>query len=479
MKDMAETFRWNPAGENPARQSLASSRKRVLRGRRVTLAVRSVDSECEGRVIEPRNAYTSREPSLLSMAEGRVGPCRNGLAWSVPPGSRERAHAHRVPQEPGRSCRLHRRQSGRDTGSPTSCTCGGVAIRRPPGAKASRDADGTAERRQRSAAGRAAGVGAPHSTDEAGEPTRRDPAEGRGRRVMEPLEGKMAGTPSPGSDLNATTADSGTGEAIAADGVHDAGPPHRHRLAARGVPAHAQGRGGGRGRTDGARTTQTNLEGNLRSLLDRAKSGTYRAPPVRRVHIPKGTGSETRPIGIPTFEDKVLQRAVAMVLEPSTSRTSWTARTASGRAARRTRRWRRSGTQLMEHGGRLGPGGRHPEVLRHSGPRPPARLLRQRVRDGVLLRLIGKWLNAGVLEDGSADAPGSRHAPGRGDLTPAGQRLPARGAGHVVRADGQAAPEGAGVPDPLRGRLRDRSSSRRRTRDGCWRCCRSDSGSTA
>jgi retron-type reverse transcriptase len=60
----------------------------------------------------------------------------------------------------------------------------------------------------------------------------------------------------------------------------------------------------------------TKLEGNLRSLLDRAKSGTYRAPPVRRVHIPKGSGSETRPLGIPTFEDKVLQRSVAMVLEP-------------------------------------------------------------------------------------------------------------------------------------------------------------------
>jgi RNA-directed DNA polymerase len=59
-----------------------------------------------------------------------------------------------------------------------------------------------------------------------------------------------------------------------------------------------------------------NLLGNLRDLLDRAKSGRYRAPPVRRVHIPKGTGGETRPLGIPTFEDKVLQRAVAMLLEP-------------------------------------------------------------------------------------------------------------------------------------------------------------------
>src|SRR6516225_5845645 len=61
---------------------------------------------------------------------------------------------------------------------------------------------------------------------------------------------------------------------------------------------------------------EANLLGNLQALLDRAKSGTYFAPPVRRVYIPKGTGTETRPLGIPTLEDKVLQRAVVMALEP-------------------------------------------------------------------------------------------------------------------------------------------------------------------
>ena len=56
-----------------------------------------------------------------------------------------------------------------------------------------------------------------------------------------------------------------------------------------------------------ARDYETQLEENLQSLLNRVKSGEYRAPAVRRVHIPKGDGSQTRPIGIPTFEDKVME----------------------------------------------------------------------------------------------------------------------------------------------------------------------------
>jgi RNA-directed DNA polymerase len=82
--------------------------------------------------------------------------------------------------------------------------------------------------------------------------------------------------------------------------------------------AYRRTRKGGAAGVDGqtAEDYAADLVGNLQSLLDRAKSGTYRAPPVRRVHIPKGDStSETRPMGIPTFEDKVLQRAVVMVLE--------------------------------------------------------------------------------------------------------------------------------------------------------------------
>ena len=60
---------------------------------------------------------------------------------------------------------------------------------------------------------------------------------------------------------------------------------------------------------------EKDLEANLESLLNRIESGSYRAPSVRRHYIPKADGTK-RPLGIPTFEDKVAQRAILMLLEP-------------------------------------------------------------------------------------------------------------------------------------------------------------------
>src|ERR1700689_5550448 len=74
--------------------------------------------------------------------------------------------------------------------------------------------------------------------------------------------------------------------------------------------AHRRTRKDGATGVDGqsADKDAAHLDDNLRSLLERAKSGTYRAPPVRRVHIPKDSG-EMRPLGIPTFGDKGLHGA--------------------------------------------------------------------------------------------------------------------------------------------------------------------------
>jgi RNA-directed DNA polymerase len=150
---------------------------------------------------------------------------------------------------------------------------------------------------------------------------------------------------------------------------------------------------------------EANLLDNLQSLLDRAKSGTYQAPPVRRVHIPKGTGCETRPIGIPTLEDKVLQRAVVMVLETIYEQDflpcSYGFRPKRSAHQALADLWQQAmdlgGCWIVEVDIR-----KFFDTLDHACLRD---LLKQRVQDGVLLRLLGKWLNAGVLEDGSLTFP--------------------------------------------------------------------------
>lgn len=223
---------------------------------------------------------------------------------------------------------------------------------------------------------------------------------------MRPLEGKMPGTPSPET---ISTRRQRIAE-LARQSPQAALTTLAHHIDIDWMhEAYRRTRKDGAVGVDGqtAADYAADLEGNLRSLLDRAKSGCYQAPPVRRVHIPKGTGSETRPIGIPTFEDKVLQRAVAMVLESVYEQDfldgSYGFR--PGRSAHQAldALWHR----LMEVGG-----GWVLEIdirkffdaLDH---RHLHAILRRRVRDGVLLRLIGKWLKAGVLEDGRVTHPES------------------------------------------------------------------------
>jgi len=149
-----------------------------------------------------------------------------------------------------------------------------------------------------------------------------------------------------------------------------------------------------------------NLESNLRLLLERVKSGDqYRAPPVRRVHIPKGDGSKTRPIGIPTFEDKILQKAVAMVLEAVYEQDFYPCSYGfrPGRGAHDALQALWMETMALGGGWILEADiEKFFDSVDHSKLRE---VLSQRVSDGALLRLIGKWLNAGVMEEGVVRHP--------------------------------------------------------------------------
>ena len=144
---------------------------------------------------------------------------------------------------------------------------------------------------------------------------------------------------------------------------------------------------------------EANLEANLLDLLGRIKSGRYQAPPVRRVYIPKADGSR-RPLGLPTFEDKVAQRAIVMVLEPVYEQDflpcSYGFR--PGRSAHQALQNLRTG--FMSQGLRWV---LDIDIEKYFDSIPHSHLrtfLDRRVTDGVIRRMIDKWLKAGVLENG-------------------------------------------------------------------------------
>ena len=142
------------------------------------------------------------------------------------------------------------------------------------------------------------------------------------------------------------------------------------------------------------------LEANLGDLLDRIKSGRYYAPPVRRHYIPKADGKQ-RPLGIPTFEDKVAQRAIVMLLEPiyeadflpfsygfRPQRSAHDALEAVNSGI--MRQWHRWVIDADVAG--------YFDNISHAHLRT---VLDLRMKDGVVRRMIDRWLKAGVLEDGT------------------------------------------------------------------------------
>jgi len=143
---------------------------------------------------------------------------------------------------------------------------------------------------------------------------------------------------------------------------------------------------------------EKDLETNLTDLVGRLKQKRYRARLVRRKYIPKPNG-KSRPLGIPALEDKLLQMAVSKILvsiyEEDFLDCSWGYRPGRGpREASRHladdlyRGWYGWVVEADIQGffDRID----HEWMLR---------MLEERVADKALLRLIGKWLKAGVLEE--------------------------------------------------------------------------------
>jgi RNA-directed DNA polymerase len=153
---------------------------------------------------------------------------------------------------------------------------------------------------------------------------------------------------------------------------------------------------------DGVTATEygANLEENLQMLHERLKRGQYKAPPVERVWLEKEDGRK-RPIGEPTFEDKIVQRAVVMLLEAVYEQDfydfshGFRPGHSPHQALRELReQCREQNIHWVVDADVSG----FFDELRHDLLRE---FIKRRVNDGGILRLIGKWLNAGVMEEGN------------------------------------------------------------------------------
>lgn len=143
-----------------------------------------------------------------------------------------------------------------------------------------------------------------------------------------------------------------------------------------------------------------NLEGNLQDLSARLKRGAYRAKPARRTFIPKADG-RLRPIGVPALEDKIVQRAAVEVLnaiyEVDFAQFSYGFR--PGRNANQAVDALALGIETRKVNWILDADIRSFfDTLRHDCL---VKFVEERVGDRRLVRLIQKWLSAGVLEDGT------------------------------------------------------------------------------
>jgi retron-type reverse transcriptase len=139
------------------------------------------------------------------------------------------------------------------------------------------------------------------------------------------------------------------------------------------------------------------LEANLRDLHERLRRRTYVAPPIKCVWIDKDNGKK-RPIGLTEIEDKIVQKAVSMlmgaVFEQDFLPSSYGFR--DGRNAHDALAYLRE--QCMTHDIRWIYDADITGFFDNIDWGWLRSFIRQRINDGGILRLIGKWLNAGIME---------------------------------------------------------------------------------